>query len=277
VTSPKQSTKGRPPLRTRVETVERLTPHMIRVVVTGDDLDGFEAGEFTDHYVKVQLPPPGASYSAPFDVEDIRARLPREEWPRTRSYTVQDWDPGSRRLTLDFVVHGAAGIAGPWATSARPGDTLQLVGPGGAYTPDPEADWHLMVGDESVIPAIAASLRRIPPGVPVHVLIEVDGPEEEQPLETPGDLRLTWLHRNGDDEQLRAAVAALGFPDGDVHAFVHGEASSVRAVRKHLLADRGIDRDRLSVSGYWKRTRSDEDWRAEKAEWNRQVEADVAT
>ena len=93
---------------------------MIRVVVGGDDLAGFDAGRFTDHYVKLQLPPPGASYAAPFDVEDVKARLPREQWPRTRTYSVRAWDPERLRLTIDFVVHGDTGVAGPWAAAAVP-------------------------------------------------------------------------------------------------------------------------------------------------------------
>jgi NADPH-dependent ferric siderophore reductase len=227
---------------------------MIRVVVGGDELEGFGAGAFTDHYVKLRITPPG------------------EAEPRTRTYTVRDWDPASRRLTIDFVHHGDHGVAGPWAANARPGDELLLLGPGGAYTPDPDADWHLMAGDSSVIPAIAASLRRIPAGVPVHVLIEVDGPQEEQPLSTPGDLHLRWLHGGGVAE----AVEALDFPAGTVHAFVHGEASAVRAIRRHLLVDRGLPREALSISGYWKRTRTEEGWREDKPEWNRLVEQDAA-
>ena len=68
----------------------------------------------------------------------------------------------AQQLTIDFVVHGDVGVAGPWARTAQPGDELDLVGPGGAYTPDPDADWHLLAGDASVIPAISASLPRIP-------------------------------------------------------------------------------------------------------------------
>jgi len=264
-------------LQTRVEDVRRLTPHLIRVVVGGDDLEGFGAGAFTDHYVKLQIPPPGAPYSAPFDAEDVKARLPREQWPRTRTYTVQHWDDEHSRLTIDFVHHGDEGVAGPWAAAARPGDGLQLTGPGGAYTPDPDADWHLMVGDEAVLPAISASLARVPGGVPVHVFVEVDGAGDEVALETPGDLRLTWLHRRpGADDLLVDAVRALEFPPGTVHSFVHGEAAAVRAVRRHLLVERGIPREALSVSGYWKRERTEEGWREDKAEWNRQVEEDAA-
>jgi NADPH-dependent ferric siderophore reductase len=276
-TAPAPARRRRRMIQTRVEEVRRLTPHLIRVVVGGDDLERFGAGEFTDHYVKLQIPPPGAPYSAPFDPEEIKAQHPKEHWPRVRTYTVQEYDAERRRLTIDFVHHGDTGVAGPWAANAQPGDGLQLMGPGGAYTPDPDADWHLMVGDLAVVPAISASLGRIPAGVPVHVLVEVDGPDDEVPLETPGDLRLRWLHRRDDDEDLLArAVRELDFPDGTVHAFVHGEAASVRAIRRHLLVDRGIPRDALSVSGYWKRDRTEEGWREDKAEWNRLVEEDAA-
>ena len=75
-TAPAPARRKRRMIQTRVEEVRRLTPHMIRVVVGGDDLEGFGAGEFTDHYVKLQLPPPGAPYSAPFDAEDVKRALP---------------------------------------------------------------------------------------------------------------------------------------------------------------------------------------------------------
>ncbi|MBX5441335.1 MAG: siderophore-interacting protein, partial [Solirubrobacteraceae bacterium] len=264
-----------------VERVERLTPSLIRIVFGGDGLDGFEAGAFTDHYVKLQFPPPGAPYAPPFDPEAVKAQVPRELWPRTRTYTVRAWDPDARRLTIDVVHHGDHGIAGPWAAAARPGDRIQLLGPGGAYAPDPRADWHLMVGDPSVLPAIAASLARVPAGVPVHVLVAVGGPEDEVPLESPGDLRVRWLHHGeagvaADADLLVDALRELDWPAGRVHAFVHGEANAVRAVRRHLLADRGVPREDLSVSGYWKLGRTDEGWREEKPQWNRLVEQDVA-
>ena len=266
-----------PPRRTRaprlahVVSAERLSPHLVRIVLGGDGLAGFAAGEFTDHYVKLQLPPQGASYQAPFDAEEVKASHPREHWPRTRTYTVRAWDGERGELTVDFVVHGDEGVAGPWALAARPGDTVQLNGPGGAYAPDPDADWHLLVGDLSVVPAIAAALPRIGAGVPVHVLIEA-APEDRVELTSPGALAVTWVEPGG----LPAAVAALRFPEGRVHAFVHGEASDVRDVRRHLLAERGVPKESASISGYWKRSRTEEGWRDDKAEWNRLAEADLA-
>ncbi|MGX6447319.1 siderophore-interacting protein [Patulibacter sp. S7RM1-6] len=270
---------ARRPIRTEVLEVSRLTPHMVRLVVGGDELERFRAGEFTDHYVKLLFPPAGAPYGMDADMTAVREELPREQWPKTRTYTVRGWDAAARRLTIDVVTHGDVGLAGAWAGRAAPGDVLQLLGPGGAYAPDPAADWHLMVGDACVLPAIAASLARVPSGVPVHAIVAVDGPEDEQPLETPGDLHLTWLH--GDvttpegEERLVSAVRELAFPDGAVQGFVHGEATAVRAIRRHLLADRGVPREALSISGYWRRTLDEDRWQSTKGEWNREVEADV--
>lgn len=249
---------------------------MVRIVFGGEDLAGFGAGEFTDHYVKLQLPPPGAPYEAPFDPEQVKAELPRDLWPRTRTYTVRRWDPAQCVLTIDFVVHGHEGIAGPWAAAARLGDALLLRGPGGGYAPDPEAAWHLMVGDPSVVPAIAASLPRIPPGRRVEVLIQVEDGADEVELDSPGDLEVRWLHGGG-EEALVDALRGLDFPPGRVDAFVHGEAAAVRAVRRHLLVERGVPASALSASGYWKRSRTEEGWREDKAVWARQVAADVPT
>jgi NADPH-dependent ferric siderophore reductase len=243
-------------LTTTVTDIAWLTPGMIRIVIGGADLAQFSAGEFTDHYVKCRF------------------------GDKTRSYTVRDWDPERRLITLDFVVHGDRGIAGPWAAAARPGDTLEIMGPGGSYAPSADADWHLMVGDDAAIPAIAVSLQRIPAKVPVVVVAEVDGPDHEQPLHSPGDLRVVWIHRSagpGEDSALQLqAVEALALPPGRGQAFVHGEATTVRLVRRHLLIERGLPIDALSATGYWKLRRTDEQWRAEKPDWKRQADADLA-
>lgn len=256
----------------------RVTPRMIRVVLGGPGLADFAVGEFSDAYVKLLFPPPGAGYSHPFDPDAIEAERPRAEWPVTRTYTVRRWDPTSGELTLDVVYHGDEGLAGPWAAAAQPGDAISFFGPGGGYTPDPEAAWHLFVGDESALPAIATSLERVPAGVAAHVYVEVEDASEEQVLESRGDVTITWVHRSTDDRAPGAALASAVrdavFPDGHVHAFVHGDAGSVREIRRHLRAERGIAREAMSVSGYWRRGRTDERWRAEKADWNRQVEHD---
>ncbi|PZF89106.1 siderophore-interacting protein [Micromonospora deserti] len=263
----------------RVVRTGRPTPHLIRLVLGGEELTGLPVGEFTDHYIKIVFPVPGVDYPQPMDLAAICRDRPREQWPRLRAYTVRAWDAVAGELTVDVVQHGDAGLAGPWAAALRPGDPVHFVGPGGAYAPSPDADWHLLVGDESALPAIAASLERLPSGAPATVLVEIGDPAQEQRLPSPGAVRLTWLHR-GDrpvGEALVAAVRGLEFPPGTVHAFVHGEATFVRELRRLLRVERAVPREQLSISGYWRQGIDDEGWRAAKPDWNRQVEADEST
>lgn len=256
---------------------ERLTPSMIRVVFGGAGLDEFEPAPYTDQYVNALFVPDGAPYAAPFSTEEIE-NLPAAQRPRGRRYTIRRWDPEARQVTIDFVAHGDVGYAGRWAQRARAGDVLQMNGPSGGYAPNPRADWYLLAGDESALPAIAASLEAVPAGKACRVAVVVDGPDCEVPLESPGDLEVEWLHRcrsDAPDELLPRAVTALHFPAGGADVFVHGEAAEIRAIRKHLIADRGFERDAMSISPYWRRNHDDEAWRAVKRDWLAEVAKDV--
>jgi NADPH-dependent ferric siderophore reductase len=263
---------ARPAHRAEVTRVEQLTPHMVRVVVGGEGLRAIRADEFSDHYVKVIFPPPGAHYPEPFDMGVVRETMPREAWPVVRTYTVRRWLPEVPEMWVDFVVHGDEGIAGPWAAGAQPGDEFLFMGPGGAYLPSPAADWHLLAGDEAALPAIAASLERMPAGAVVKAFIEVEGPDEEQKIET--DAEITWLHRGGRPvgELLAAAVRGCEFPAGRVHAFIHGEAGFVKDARAFLRKECAIPLDQLSISGYWRLGLNEDGWQSSKRDWNQQVE-----
>lgn len=235
---------------------------MLRVVLGGPGLAAFTPNAHADQYVKLVFPRPGA------------------ERPARRTYTVRAWDAAAGELTVDVAVHGAHGLAGPWAQAAQPGDQVLVAGPGGGYTPDPSAAWHLLIGDESALPAIAVIAERLPAGSVARVVVEVDGPDDEVPVEPAASTsaQVTWLHR-GDrprGELLVGTVTSMPFPDGDPQVFLHGEAGFVRTLRRHLLADRHVPRaGAASVSGYWRLGRDDEAWRAEKPQWKADVEADV--
>ncbi|MFP5071781.1 siderophore-interacting protein [Pseudonocardia nantongensis] len=259
---------------------ERLSAHMVRVVAGGDGLSEFPQTPHSDRYVKILFPLPGVTYPEPLDMDRVHAEYPRDQWPAQRTYTVRSLDHDAGELVIDFVHHGDAGLAGPWAAAARPGDRIRLVGPGGAYTPDPDADWHLLVGDEAALPAVAAALERIPSGRPAVAILQVDAPGEELPLPGAADLHVRWLYRSDgaddpDGTQLLDAVRDLTFPPGRVHAFVHGEAIAVRELRRHLTRERGVTRDDLSVSGYWRRGRDEEGFREFKAAEREREEAAV--
>lgn len=258
--------------------VRHLTPRMVRVVLGGDGLAQFTPTPWTDQYVNALFVPEGAPYEVPFDVDDARA-LPAEHRPVGRRYTIRWWDDTTRTVAIDFVVHGDVGHAGRWANNARPGDRLQIVGPTGSYAPDPSADAHLMVGDESAIPAIAASLERVTPTQQAHAVLIVDDADHHLDLTCPGSLDTTWVHRAdaapGDRDQLLSAVQGVELPSGDIQVFVHGEANEVRAVRRHLLGERAIAKERTSISPYWRRDHTDEQWRAVKADWIAESERDL--
>ncbi|MFF4540436.1 siderophore-interacting protein [Streptomyces aureus] len=266
--------KPRKPHSAKVVRTERLTPHMQRVVLGGDTLADFATSGRTDHYVKLLFGPPGLTYPEPFDLERIREEFPREQWPVTRTYTVRAWDPETLELSLDFVVHGDEGLAGPWALRAQPGEIVRFMGPGGAYAPDTSADWHLLAGDESALPAIAAALESLPDAATVRAFVEVSGPEEEQKIDS--DAEIVWLHR-GDrpvGAALVEAVRALEFPEGRMHAFVHGEAGFVKELRALLRVELQVPREDLSISGYWRLGHNEDGWQASKREWNAKVEAE---
>ena len=132
-----------------------------------------------------------------------------------------------------------------------------------------------MAGDESALPAIAASLEKVPEGRPCVALVVVDDREHEPDV---GALDITWLHRSSaanPADLLTDTVAGLDLPEGRVDVFVHGEAGEVRAVRKHLLGDRGIPKEQTSISPYWRRDHTDECWREIKRDWLAEVEQDV--
>jgi NADPH-dependent ferric siderophore reductase len=249
---------------------------MVRVVFGAPGLERFTAGDFTDHYVKILFLSPGVRYPEPFDMQVVRAELPREHWPRVRTYTVRAWDPDTRELTIDFVVHGDRGLAGPWAAAVTAGTEILFNGPGGAYAPSAEADWHLLAGDESALPAIAAALARVPAGATVLAFVEVAGPEEEQKLATPAGVEVRWLHR-GDrpvGDLLVETVTALEIPPGTGQVFVHGEAGAVKALRRLLRVERGLPPQSLSISGYWRTGHDEDGWQSTKRDWNSQVEAE---
>ena len=170
-----------------------------------------------------------------------------------RTYTACRFDPLALELELEFFLHGA-GPAAQWAARCAPGDPVTVAGPPGTYRPNPAADWYLLLGDESSLPAIAAILDDLAPDAGVLARIEVDGAADEMDLKEPEGTEMAWLHRGGTapGERLAAAVSALDLPAGRGEVWVGCEASAMRAIRRHLLSDRGLERSAIHTRGYWK-------------------------
>ncbi|WBU38788.1 siderophore-interacting protein [Homoserinibacter sp. YIM 151385] len=268
--APRAPRPPRPQITLEVLRREQLAPHLVRVHLGGEELAGFADNGFADRYVKLWFAKPGLGLEPPYDPVALRERLAPEDLPVTRTYTVRELDLDAGRLAIDFVVHGDEGLAGPWADRAAPGQRLTMSGPGGAYSPDPEADWHLLAGDESALPAIAAALEAMDPAARGLAFVEVDGAADEIPLRRPEGVELRWLHRAperpGASAVLVDAVADADWLEGRVHAFVHGERETMKRLRDVLFAQRGLERTQVSLSGYWAMGRTEDRFQAEKRE-----------
>ena len=272
---------GRPVHTFKVVRREELTSHMFRVVLGGSGFGTFTPSKFTDSYVKLvfvgddvdmaSLPPPLTL--------DSFADLPPAKQPVVRTLTVRRADPAAREIAIDVVVHGEHGAAGLWAATAEPGQPVYLMGPSGAYAPDPAADWHLLAGDETALPAISVALEALPANAIGQAFIEIAGPEDEIPLTAPQGVRIDWIYRGGradligedragDFAPLIEAVKSAPWLPGQVHAFVHGEAQAVmHNLRPYIRKDREVDAKWASISGYWRRGRTEETFR----QWKREL------
>lgn len=173
----------------------------------------------------------------------------------SRDYTVRDYDPVRASLDIDFVLHGERGPAADWAWQARPGESLEFVGPSGRYRPDPHADWHLFAGDDTALPAIQAYVAMLPAQAPAVLYIEVADAAEQQPMPGASLPELHWLHRGdrraGTSTLLEDALRAARLPSGQGRIWLAGHTPTVRRIRAHLLNDRAIDRHSLYAKGFW--------------------------
>jgi NADPH-dependent ferric siderophore reductase len=259
---------ARPQAVLSVRRREWLSPTLVRITAGGAGMSAFRTNEYTDKYVKILFVDPALGLVPPYDLAALRESLPPEQRPVTRTYTVRRVDLEQQELDIDFVVHGADGIAGPWAAGAQPGDTLTLSGAGGAYAPDPADDWHLFLGDESAVPAIGAALAALPDDARGLAYLESQDTAHSPELAAPAGVKLVWLPGPASGtapELLAEALAAGDWLPGRVGVFAHGERESMKAVRA-ALKHRNLGGGRLSLSGYWAYGRSEDRFQAEKRE-----------
>ncbi|GER23639.1 siderophore-interacting protein [Zafaria cholistanensis] len=260
---------ARPQVVLEVLATERLSAHMVRLTLGGEGFAGFQDKAATDKYIKLLFADPALGLEPPYDLEALRGSLGPEAVPVRRTYTVRRVDQAARTLQIDFVVHGDEGIAGPWAAAAQPGEKVCFSGPGGMYAPDPDADWHLLAGDESALPAIGAVLEALPEDAVGVAYLEVSGPEDELELAAPAGIDLRWLHRgkfSPESTVLAAAVRAGTWRGGRVQVFAHGEREVMKTLRRYLTEERAVDRRQLSLSAYWAYGRAEDEFQAEKRE-----------
>ncbi|MEW1723743.1 siderophore-interacting protein [Streptomyces sp. NPDC093109] len=252
---------------------ERVTPAMIRVVLGGPTVSRM-ASAGRDQRVKLLFPQAGQS-------EPVMPDTTRADWydayremdPAVRAimrtYTVRELrhGPDEDELVIDFALHGGDGgdggtPAGPatrWVRAAAPGDRIGVLAPvheenaGYDFRPPEDTDWVLLTADDSALPAVAAILETLPPGMPARVWVEVHDRADRQELATKADAEITWLVPNPATTVTTAeAVRTAELPAGTPYAWIAGESATVRTVRRHLVGERGLDRRRVKFSGYWR-------------------------
>lgn len=213
-----------------VKRVDRLTPHMVRVTLGGSELEGFTSLGFDDH-VKLFFPNGTGANGEPQN--------------DARDYTPRRYDPKAQTLEIDFAIHDA-GPATKWANEVKAGQTLNIGGPRGSMVVPTNYDWHLLMGDETGLPAISRRLMELPAGARAVVIAEVDGPADELKFETAANVSVTWVHRNGAEagatDGLSKALKAATLPKGSYYAWVACESLTAKALRTQLIADHGANK-----------------------------------
>ncbi|MFP4896276.1 siderophore-interacting protein [Paraburkholderia sp. EG304] len=251
----------RHPLKFRllqVKQVRALTPHLIRVTLTGDDLHDFVSASFDDH-IKVFFPEPGADKPTLPQAGPDGPLFPEGKRPTARDFTPRRFDRDARELDIEFAMHDA-GPAATWAAQAQVGQYLGVGGPRGSLVIPTGFDWHLLIGDDTALPAIARRLEELPAGTRVAAVIEVADPSARIEFTTEAELHLVWCYRSEADTQtgtrgeaLLHAVRDTWLPEnGEGYVWAAGEAAAIRAVRQHLCGERGVDKARIRAASYWK-------------------------
>lgn len=238
----------------------------------------------TDRYVKLLFIPEGAGYEWPFDLRKIKEAVPGELQPVRRTYTLRNVDPAAGTFDIDFYQHGDTGLASRWAATARIGETIAYLGPGGAWRPEPGYSHFVLAGDESAAPAIAEAMAQLPAGASAQVFIEIADAGSRIRLSTPScdleqlpeGVQLEWVER-GDavpGAKLVEKLRGSSFPDVPTSWFVHGVAEMVKDVRRLLFVERSVAKQDASISGYWRLGATEDVWQATKrellAEWEAQ-------
>ena len=221
---------------------DNLTPHMRRIVLQGESLNDFPADQESG-YVKLML------QSADADK------------PLMRSYTIRAFDVERCELTLDFVDHGDTGPASTWARQVAPGEPANIRGPGEKKLADPTADWFILAGDMSALPALAVNLEQLPEDARGYAVIEILSEDDKQDIAAPSGMDVRWLI-NPDNEtentQLFDAVRDLDWLEGTPYPWFAGEFNTMRLIRRYFRDEKGIDKRAMYVSSYWKIGDTDE-------------------
>jgi NADPH-dependent ferric siderophore reductase len=244
-----------------VLSTKRITPHMQRIIFGGEELRGFHSAAPDDH-VKLLFPNANGELVLP-TLGPNGPEFPPDALPSPmRDYTPREYDSMRNELTVDFVIHGD-GPASTWAERATPGQLIGVGGPRGSFVMAEDFDRYVLIGDETALPAIGRQLDEMRADARVLVLVEIPETADRQPLGSQAQFRVTWLERDGADaassDLLESALRELPDWPGDTFYWIAAESRRARAMRKYLAEERGVPKEWIRATGYWKADGADDD------------------
>ncbi|MEU6772739.1 siderophore-interacting protein [Streptomyces sp. NPDC046759] len=257
----------------QVVRTRRLGPSLVRVTFGGSGLHAFHS-DGRDQSLSLFLPHPGQPEPVvPLDLGDTWwqawRELPDGVRAVMRSYTLRSLRRSPDEVDIDFVLHAPAGPASRWASRAAPGDRVLLLGPAVAdnrairFRPPEDTGLVVLCGDEAAVPAATAVLESLPAGTRVRAWLEVPRAGDVQDVRTAADAEITWLVRHDGSPMAVDAVRAARLPLAErPYVWIAGESGQVKALRRHFVHERGVDRRRVTFVGYWRQGLTEEQLRA---------------
>lgn len=229
--------------RVTVVSTKTVTPNMQRIILQGEELAQFPQS-CEGSYIKLLFNQEGGT--------DISA-LNSEERPVMRTYTIRRFSAQRKQIEVDFVRHMtddlSCGFAARWATSAKVGDSIGIVGPGSIQDMNIESDWFLMAADMTALPALSAKIQQLPENAKGYAVVKVACQEDKQPLNSPTGIDVKWIFSNDD---LSEQVKALPWLAGTVSVWSACEFDSMRSLRQYFRNEKQVERQNIYISSYWK-------------------------
>lgn len=228
---------------------------MMRVTLRCDGFGDAWPIEQPGEMITLLFAAPGEPIVLPVRGWSFPADAPAQEW---RNYTVRRHHRECREIDVDVVLHEPPGPACTCAVNAPLGADVGYAGPRVDFAPREDADWLLLCGDETALPAIAAILEQAPPDHSVVAVVEVADATAQITVEVPPAARLHWIHRDGGPagttSHLAEALRTLALPDGTGQAWGAAESRVARDLRTILRDERGMPRTHARARGYWLRS-----------------------
>ncbi|QYJ05531.1 siderophore-interacting protein [Nocardioides panacisoli] len=203
---------------------EEISPHLVRLRLGGPGLADFTSTGTPDEWVGLVVP----------------------DQFQSRYYTVRSWD--GHELVLDVVVHDQ-GLVTEWAAGDPVGDTVTISEPKGSFTLPPDAQWLLLVGDLTALPAMARIHATHGASLPTTIHAEAEDAAELAAYLPEGT---HWSAPGPQGSRLAEIVEALDWPEGEGYFWMAGESAQMRAIRKHLMRGRRLPSTAYDVMGYWR-------------------------